>query len=155
VANRANPSPSLGKTRKNRPSFAAAVSFVGVDGATVRYNTIYRPRRWAIRILQETREPGFVPCRNGRFTDNLVVFRSGEWFEGGVNIGPATAPHTFTFARNWWYCEDAPERSKPVLPVSEKEGVYGVNPRLRALESGDLSVEEASPARGVGAHALR
>jgi len=33
--------------------------------------------------------------------------------------------------------------------------VYGVNPRLRAPESGDLSVEEASPARGVGAHALR
>jgi hypothetical protein len=133
----------------------AAVSFVGVDGAAVRYNTIYRPKRWAIRILQETREPGFVPCRNGRFTDNLVVFRSSEWFEGGVNIGPATAPQTFTFARNWWYCEDAPERSKPALPVSEKEGVYGVNPRLRAPESGDLSVEEASPARGVGAHVLR
>jgi len=132
----------------------AAVSFVGVDGATVRYNTIYRPRRWAIRILQETREAGFVPCRNGRFTDNLVVFRAEEWFEGGVNIGPATAPHTFTFARNWWYCENAPERSRPALPVSEKAGVYGVNPRLRAPQNGDLLVDEDSPARWVGAHAL-
>ncbi|MDW8103699.1 MAG: right-handed parallel beta-helix repeat-containing protein [Armatimonadota bacterium] len=133
----------------------AAVSFVGVDGATVRFNTVYRPKRWAIRILQETRAEGFVPCRNGRFTDNLVVFRSGEWFEGGVNIGPDTAPQTFTFARNWWYCEDAPERSKPALPVSEKEGMYGVNPRLRAPERGDLTVEADSPARRVGAHALR
>lgn len=132
----------------------AAVSFVGVDGATVRFNTIYMPTRWAIRILQETRAEGFVPCRNGRFTDNLVVFRSDRWFEGGVNIGPFTAPQTFTFARNWWYCEDAPERNKPTLPVSEKDGVYGVNPRLRAPEKGDLSVREDSPARRVGAHAL-
>lgn len=132
----------------------AAVSFVGVDGATVRFNTIYRPKRWAIRILQETRAEGFVPCRNGRFTDNLVVFRSGEWFEGGVNIGSFTAPETFHFARNWWYCEDAPARSKPTLPVSERDGVYGVNPRLRAPEQGDLAVEAGSPAQRVGAHAL-
>jgi len=132
----------------------AAVSFVGVDGATVRFNTIYRPLRWAIRILQETREAGFVPCRKGVFTDNLIVFRSDQWFEGGVNIGPATAPQTFTFARNWWYCEDNPQRSKPVLPVLEREGVVGVNPRLRAPERGDLSMAAESPARRVGAHAL-
>ncbi|GIV18458.1 MAG: hypothetical protein KatS3mg023_0209 [Armatimonadota bacterium] len=132
----------------------AAVSFVGVNGATVRFNTIYRPKRWAIRILQETRAEGFVPCRNGRFTDNLIVFRSDEWFEGGVNIGPFTAPDTFTFARNWWYCEDAPERSKPTLPTPEREGVYGVNPRLRAPEKGDLAVETGSAAQRVGAHAL-
>lgn len=132
----------------------AAVSFVGVDGATVRFNTIYRPKRWAIRILQETRAEGFVPCRKGRFTDNLIVFRSGEWFEGGVNIGPFTAPQTFTFARNWWYCEDAPGRSKPTLPVSEREGVYGLNPRPRAPDKGDLAVEADSPAQRVGAHAL-
>lgn len=132
----------------------AAVSFVGVDGATVRFNTIYLPTRWAIRILQETRAKGFVPCRNGQFTDNLVVYRSDRWFEGGVNIGPFTAPQTFTFARNQWYCEDAPERSKPALPVPEREGVYGVNPRLRTPKRGDLSVQENSPAQKVGAHAL-
>src|SRR5262249_8299152 len=33
----------------------APVAFVGVDGAVVRRNTIYRPQRWALRILQETR----------------------------------------------------------------------------------------------------
>jgi hypothetical protein len=32
-----------------------AIAFVGVDGAIVRFNKIYRPKRWAIRILQETR----------------------------------------------------------------------------------------------------
>jgi len=78
------------------------VAFVGVDGAEVRFNTIYRPERWAFRILQETTAAGFVACRNGRFTDNIVAFHSSQWSSGGVNIGPNTAPGTFQFARNWW-----------------------------------------------------
>jgi hypothetical protein len=39
------------------------VAFVGVDGAVVRYNTIYQPERWVVRILQETTEADFVPSR--------------------------------------------------------------------------------------------
>ncbi len=132
----------------------AAVAFTGVDGAVVRFNTIYRPKRWAFRILQETTAEGFVPCRNGVVTDNLIVFRSDEWFEGGINIGPNTAPETFRFARNWWYCLDAPARSKPRLPVSEVEGVYGIDPLLKAPEQGDLTVKPESPAKRVGAHAF-
>lgn len=132
----------------------AAISFVGVDGALVRFNTIYRPKRWAFRILQETVEEGFIPCRKGIVTDNLIVFKSDEWFEGGVNIGPNTAPQTFQFARNWWYCLDKPELSKPVLPVPERGGVYGVDPKLVSPERGDLRVSPDSPARKVGAHAL-
>ena len=34
----------------------APIAFVGVDGAIVRHNTIYRPRRWGFRILQETQK---------------------------------------------------------------------------------------------------
>lgn len=132
----------------------AAIAFTGVDGALVRYNTIYRPKKWAFRILQETTAEGFVPCRNGTVVDNLIVFRSDEWAEGGINIGPNTAPQTFTFARNWWFCIDKPERSKPNLPVSEKGGVYGVDPKLRNPESGDLTVAPDSPAIKVGAHAF-
>ncbi len=132
----------------------AAIAFVGVDGAIVRFNTIYRPKRWAFRILQETRAEGFVPCRNGVITDNLIVFRSDEWFEGGINIGPETAPQTFTFARNWWYCLDKPERSKPNLPTAELDGVYGVDPKLIAPEQSNLGVASDSPARKVGAHSL-
>ena len=89
---------------------SAAVAFVGVDGAVVRFNTIYRPKRWALRILQENNTPGFGSSRNGEFTDNLVVFHSSEWSEGGLNIGSNTAPQTFKFARNWWYCLDQPAR---------------------------------------------
>jgi len=101
------------------------VGFVGVDGAIVRFNTIERPGRWALRILQENKAAGFVPSRNGQFTDNVVVFESGRWSEGGVNIGAGTSAETFQFARNWWYCIDDPARSRPKLPSAERDGVYG------------------------------
>lgn len=112
----------------------AAVSFVGVDGSVFRHNTIIRPKLWILRILQETREPGFVPCRNGVFERNLIVFSAG--LREHVNIGPATAPETFRFAANWWYCEDRPQNSRPRLPVPEADGIYGVNPQLRQLADG-------------------
>ncbi len=106
------------------------VAFAGVDGAVFRFNTIERPGRWAVRIVQENHAPGFVACRNGEFTDNLIIFDSARWSEGGVNIGAGTAPETFKFARNWWYCEDRPKRSEPKLPTKEIAGVYGRDPSL-------------------------
>ncbi|MBM4085771.1 MAG: hypothetical protein FJ272_13360, partial [Planctomycetes bacterium] len=134
----------------------APVAFVGVDGSVVRFNTLYRPRRWALRILQETREPGFVPSRRGEFCDNLIVFRSDEWSGGGVNIGPHTAPHTFKFARNFWYCLNDAPRTKSLLklPAEETDGLYGKDPLLRDPEKGDLRLQPSSPASKVGAEAL-
>lgn len=126
------------------------IAFVGVDGAEVRFNTIHRPERWAIRILQETAAPGFVPCRGGKFIGNLVVFHSGQWASGGVNVGGGTAPGTFEFAGNAWYCVDAPGRSRPTLPVAEREGTHGVAPRFLDEAGGDVSQAADSPLRHVG-----
>lgn len=126
------------------------VAFVGVDGATVRHNTIYRPRRWGFRILQETREPGFVPCRNGRFLENVVAYRSDE-MAVPINIGDATDPQSFTVARNAWYCLDAPDRSRPQLSIPEKDGLYGVDPGFRNAEAGDLRLRPDSRVRSAGA----
>lgn len=123
----------------------AAVAFVGVDGALVRFNTIYRPERWAFRILQETTAPGFIPCRNGRFEDNLVIFSSDRWASGGVNVGPSTAPETFKFARNHWFCTDRPSASRPQLPTAEVDGVYGVDPKF------DLASGTSTSKAGAGA----
>ena len=126
----------LGETRQ-----LEQVAFVGVDGAVVRFNTIERPARWAIRILQENKAPGFVACRNGQFTDNVIVFESTRSPEGGVNIGAGTAPETFTFARNWWYCSDQPHNSHPKLPTQETGGVYDRVPdeaKGKAGASGDI-----------------
>lgn len=133
----------------------APIAFVGVDGATVRFNTIYHPTRWAARILQETKAEGFVPCRNGVFEDNLVVFRSDMWFSGGLNVGGDTSPTTFAFRRNFWFCSDRPERSQPTLPTVEVNGTYGKDPLLRDPAKGDYGVRSGSPAARVGAHAFR
>ena len=132
----------------------APIAFVGVDGATVCFNTIYRPAAWVFRILQETRAEGFVPSRDGVFRDNLIVFRADE-LRTHVNIGSGTAPETFRFARNAWYCEDSPARSKPSLPSAEAGGIYGKDPLLRDPASGDLGVNPGSPAESLGAHAFR
>ncbi|MCC6234720.1 MAG: hypothetical protein IT580_18910, partial [Verrucomicrobiales bacterium] len=133
---------------------SSPVAFVGVDGADVRFNTFYRPQRWVMRILQENTAAGFVACRGGRFTDNLVAFDSTQWSAGGINVGGGTAPATFQFARNWWYCLDAPARSRPTLPVSESAGVYGTRLEFRDASAGDLRLVEGSPAHVAGAEAL-
>jgi hypothetical protein len=134
----------------------APVAFVGVDGSVVRFNTIYLPKRWAMRILQETTEAGFVASRNGEFTDNLVVFQSDQWSEGGVNLGPKVAPETFKFARNFWFCLDDPGRTQSLvrLPTKEAEGVYGEDPLFRDAEGGDFRLKPDSPAAKVGTEAL-
>ncbi|MGV3615221.1 MAG: right-handed parallel beta-helix repeat-containing protein [Fimbriimonas sp.] len=132
----------------------APFAFVGVDGATVRFNTIYHPDRWAMRILQETDDPDFVPSRGGVFRDNLVIFRSTNWSEGGVNIGPGTAPKSFRFQRNFWFCSDRPAASEPKLPTLETDAVIGRDPRVRFPSHLSFGVEEGSPAATFGAHAL-
>ncbi len=105
-----------------------AAAFVGVDGAVFESNLVLFPQRWVFRILQETRAPEFARCRDVVVRDNRIVFRRSDLREE-INIGPDTEPHTFRFERNWWFAEDRPERSRPRLPVEERDAVYGRDPR--------------------------
>jgi hypothetical protein len=105
-----------------------AVAFVGVDGAEFCGNTILFPEKWIFRILQETSEPGFVPCRNVVIKDNRIVFRRSQ-VKVDLNISKGTEAGTFQFENNRWFAEDKPVASKPKLPVEEANGVYGVDPR--------------------------
>jgi hypothetical protein len=127
----------------------AGVAFVGVDGAVVRHCTFYRPGRFAIRILQETTGPAFVPCRDGRFTDNIIAYRSDEMVLP-INIGPGTAPETFELARNVWFCVDQPDRGRPRLDLHEEGGRAGVAPGFLDPDRGDLRLPPDSPARPAG-----
>ncbi|MCI0360812.1 MAG: right-handed parallel beta-helix repeat-containing protein [Planctomycetaceae bacterium] len=131
----------------------SAVAFVGVDGALVQHNTIYRPWRWPVRILQENTEPQFVASRRGRFFKNVVVFRSDEVREV-VNIGASTAPESFEFSGNVWHCLDrsADTRRLVRLPVEETAGSYDKNPGLKDAEKGDLSIPGRKP-QDAGARA--
>jgi len=126
----------------------AAVAFVGSDACEAAFNTIYRPRSWVLRILQESREPRFVPCRNGEFRGNLVVWRWRE-LKAAADVRDATQPETFRFGGNWWFCEDRPSRSRPDLPVPDRDGVVGRDPGLVA-DGLDIT---AKAAPDHGAHA--
>lgn len=103
-----------------------AAAFVGVDGAEFSNNTLMYPGKWIFRILQETKEPGFPPCRNVVIQNNRITFKR-EQVQTEINIGPGTEPASFQFIGNHWLAEDRPERSKPNLPSEEKAGVYGTN----------------------------
>lgn len=105
-----------------------ACAFTGVDGAEFSGNTILFPEKWVFRILQETTEEGFVPCRKVLLENNAIVFRRAQ-VGTEVNIGAMTAPETFRFVKNRWFAEDRPDRSKPTLPTDEQDGSYGVDPR--------------------------
>jgi hypothetical protein len=130
----------------------APIAFVGVDRATVRHNTFYRPTRWVLRILQESQGPDFVPCRRGHFTHNIIAYRSDE-IRSIANIGEGTDPRTFHFAENVWYCLDRPDlspRAASGLPVREVGGTYGVHPRFRDADGGDFRLQPDSPVRHAG-----
>jgi len=125
----------------------APVAFVGCDGGLASFNTIVHPRMWVLRILQESAGPHFTPCRNGIFRRNVVVWRAE--LKSTVNIGPHTAPATFRFEDNWWYCGEAPARSRPKLPAAERGAIVGRNPDVRI----DGPRVTAANARTHGAHA--
>ena len=119
----------------------SAIAFVGCDGALVQHNTIYRPTRWPLRILQENTDPRFVPSRKGVFRNNLVVFRASE-VRQVVNIGPGTAPETFQFNGNQWHSLDTPDGTERLLrlPAIETGGIYDRAPGFKDAENGDLSI---------------
>ena len=106
-----------------------------------------------MRILQETREPGFVPCRRGRFERNLIVFRR-ERVREVVNVGPGTDPASFTFSENFWFCEDRPAASRPELPSAERGGVYGTDPKLSVSQGGAPGTPASEAAQSFGADRL-
>jgi hypothetical protein len=131
----------------------AAFAFVGVDGAIARFNTIYHPRRWVMRILQETRVEGFVPSRGGVVTDNVIVFDVAV--SRNVNVGDGTDAGSFVFERNVWYCDSEPSRSRPTLPSVEKDGIAGEDPRLKDPANGDFTPAKDGPGAKAGANAKR
>ena len=94
------------------------IAFVTANGGYAHHNTIFFPRRWALRILQETGLPSFPPCQNGRFEQNVILYDAR--MTETVNVGLRTAPQTFTFARNVWVRVDS--AVLPALPSPEIGG---------------------------------
>lgn len=128
----------------------AAMAFVGSVNCEFNRNVIYLPGKWAFRILQENRSPGFVPCQSGSVSRNIIVWDSRRWGEGGTNIGSGTRPESFAFSGNFWSCTDNPGASRPKLPVAETSGVYGQDPGFVDASRGDFRLKAGSAAVGFG-----
>lgn len=127
----------------------APIAFVGAVNSEVVNNTIWLPKRWAIRILQETTAEGFLPCGNNAFRNNIVVVDDAA-DNPTLNIGSNTAPETFLFSNNLWYHVGNAGWSGPNLPVAETAAIIGRDPLLVAPPS-ELSLRAGSPAIGAGA----
>lgn len=127
----------------------APIAFVGVSGALVRRNTILRPKRWVLRILQENTDARMQRCRDGRFERNLIAFRSDE-LHTAANVGPGTDPVSFRFAANEWICLDKPAESQRriQLPVAESGGVYAAGLEGGEFDEGRLK-QDFNAAAGV------
>ncbi len=126
------------------------IAFVGCDACNFLHNTVINPTKWAGRILQETTGSRFVPCRKGRYIDNIVVLSPGISAET-INVGSGTDAGSFTFANNLWFHTGSPS-FKPALPsgVTETASVYGSDPLLVDLAKPDAHLKAGSPAVAKG-----
>lgn len=130
----------------------APLAFVGAVDCIAANNTVVSPRRWVVRILQETVSSGgytFLPSASNRVVNNLI-FYDRSVISTHVNVGGNTAPATFSFENNLWYAFNQPAQSRPALPVGERNGIYGADPRFRDAPAQDYSVETNSPAAAKG-----
>ncbi|MBK8699351.1 MAG: right-handed parallel beta-helix repeat-containing protein [Saprospiraceae bacterium] len=124
----------------------APIAFVGCREVSVSNNTILFPTKWVMRILQETVDiTRFLPCGDNHFFNNIIVVNQAVNTE--VNIGPNTAPQTFTFSNNLWYKAINASWQGPALPGTVINQLVG-DPGLMA---GTLyKLDETSPAIGAG-----
>lgn len=132
----------------------APVAFVGSINCEVVNNTIYLPGKWVMRILQETvDETRFPPCGYNTFRNNIIYIDNQVNVE--VNIGPNTAPETFTFSNNLWFHSQDQNWSGPVLPAADANSIVGQDPLFADVLAADFNIEEESPAIGTGFDVLQ
>lgn len=125
------------------------LAWVTADGGYVHHNTIILPEKWILRILQETTDPKFKPCHDGLFENNLIIYDSKV--QVFVNVGPGTAPQSFTFRRNAW--RDLEGQRKPSLPTPEIDGLYQVDVQLDRIAGDGRIQSEDNRLRNIGADA--
>ncbi len=127
----------------------APIAYVGTINTQVINNTIYLPTKWVIRILQETVDPDrFAPCGNNTFRNNIIYLDERSTVE--CNIGPNTAPETFTFSNNLWYHTDDTGWPGPNLPVADQDNIVGQDPLFVDENNDDFDLSAGSPAIGNG-----
>lgn len=125
------------------------VAFVGCIRSEVANNTIYKPQRWAIRILQENKDTArFVKCGNNIFRNNIICV--DEQMRTACSTGAGTAPESFTFSNNLWFHTGNNTWPGPQLPAPEKNRVAGKDPLFKNADREDFNIKANSPAALAG-----
>jgi hypothetical protein len=123
----------------------APVAFVGSVNCEVINNTMYRPEKWALRILQETVDTTrFLPCGDNTFSNNIIVMDDRVTTE--CNIGPNTDPTSFTMSNNFWLQLDEFNWPGPELPVTDPNIIVQQDPLFMDPENDNFDLEVFSPA---------
>ena len=122
----------------------SAFAFVGAINSEVVNNTIIKPERWAIRILQENKGAGFLPCSNNKLSNNIVITES---VQPAINIGGDTDAASFTFSNNLWFNPKNSLWTGPQTPVKELNQILNKNPMLK---ENSFEPEANSPVLGRG-----
>jgi hypothetical protein len=128
------------------------VAFVGATDSLVANNTIIDPKRWILRILQETISKDtytFLPCGRNQFINNLISY-DGSQISVHCNVGSNTDPASFQFANNLWFDHHQPNRSSPNLPAPETDAIYALDAKFKNAASNDFTLQPTSPAVGKG-----
>ena len=126
----------------------APVAFVGTINTEVVNNTIYLPTKWVLRILQETVDTSrFPPCGYNTFRNNIIYL--DDLVNVECNIGPNTAPETFTFSNNLWYHATQANWPGPDLPASDTDAIIGQDPSFVNADEEDFNITAESPAIGT------
>jgi hypothetical protein len=122
------------------------IAFVGCIRSEVVNNTIYKPGRWAIRILQENRDTArFAKCSDNTFRNNIICL--DDRVSMACSIGPGTEPESFTFSNNMWFLIG---NASPQLPLLESNGITGKDPLFSDADKEDFSITGNSPAAAAG-----
>lgn len=129
----------------------APFAFVGAVDCKVINNTILRPGKWAMRILQETVDINrFQPCGRNTVQNNIFIITTAVSTE--VNIGPDTSPGTFIYSNNLWYKEGQSNWSGPVLPVTDPNiliGNPGINSSTFSIMNSSIAYQKGKSAPGI------
>lgn len=123
----------------------ASVAFVGALNCEVVNNTIIKPHKWVVRILQENNSQGMQWCAFNVFKNNIVVVSTS--ISVPVNVGPNTKPESFAFSHNFWFNPETKLRNQYQASVKETSVILNINPQFSDI---DYRLKSGSPAIGHG-----
>ena len=119
----------------------ASIVWATSDGSLVHHNALIFPHHWILRILQESQDKRVAPCRNGLFSQNIVLY--DERVTTVVNVGENTAPELFQFQSNLWHRTAG---AKPLrLPGPGTANLQQIDPEIPTQGAGAFHTRATDP----------